>query len=250
MTLSHHGKTALVTGAATGIGQAYALRLARDGATIAIADLTDATETVEAIAADGGRAVGYECDITRADSVADMAGRLRADLGDPDILVNNAGIYPMTPFLNMSFAEWRNVMSVNLDALYHLNQAFLPAMVERHWGRIVNMTSTTFHAGMGNFTHYVASKGGVIGFTRSLAAEVGPFGVTVNAIAPGLVQTATTMDGTQGDTGMFDAFVAAQAVKRPQQPQDLVGAMAFLTSDEAAFITGQTLIIDGGWVRT
>lgn len=250
MNPSHHNRIAIITGAATGIGQAYAQRLARLGATIAVADLNPATETIERITADGGRARSYECDVTSADSVASLANQVRTDLGNPDILVNNAGIYPMTPFLEMNFTEWQKVMSVNVDSLYHLTHAFLPAMIDNRWGRVVNMASTTFHAGMGNFTHYVASKGAVIGFTRSLAAEVGPAGVTVNAIAPGLVQTETTMNGTQGGTGMFDSFVAAQSIKHPQRPGDLVGAMAFLTSDDAGFITGQTLLVDGGWMRS
>jgi len=131
--------------------------------------------------------------------------------------------------------------------MYLMGQAFVPGMVERGWGRVVSVSSTTFHSGIGMNTHYTASKGGVIGFSRSLAAEVGEYGVTVNTIAPGLTRTATTAGGPHA--AWFDMLAQQQAIKRTQEPQDLVGALSFLASDDAAFITGQTLCVDGGWMR-
>jgi NAD(P)-dependent dehydrogenase (short-subunit alcohol dehydrogenase family) len=244
---THENRIAVVTGAANGIGQAFAVELARRGAKVVIADLADGEETLKQCHATGGEAVAVHTDLTDAASVAALAERARNDFGSADILVHCAGIYPLTPFSEITWDEWRLVMSVNLDSLFHLGKAFLPAMTSQGWGRMVSMASTTFHTGFGGFCHYTASKGGVIGFTRTLAAEVGDRGVTVNAIAPGLVRTATTEHGPQND--FFGAVADQQAIKRTEVPQDMTGALAFLTSDEASFITGQTLVVDGGWVR-
>jgi NAD(P)-dependent dehydrogenase (short-subunit alcohol dehydrogenase family) len=241
------GRVALVTGAAAGIGQAFAVRLAQEGLDVAVADRNPAESTAELIEKAGQRSYTGTCDVTSAASVRQFAEDVFGVLGQVDVLVNNAGIYPATPFLEMPFEEWQQVIDVNLNSLYHTGQAFLPGMVARGWGRVISVTSTTFHSGIPNNTHYTASKGGVIGFTRSLAAEVGERGVTVNAIAPGLVRTATTESGPQA--ALFDMLAQQQAIKRTQEPDDLVGALAFLASDNASFITGQTLVVDGGWMR-
>jgi NAD(P)-dependent dehydrogenase (short-subunit alcohol dehydrogenase family) len=169
--------------------------------------------------------------------------------GKVDILVHNAGIYPITMFADMSFEDWRKVLSVNLDSMYHVCHEFLPGMRDRHWGRVVCIASTTFHAGTPGMSHYVASKGGLIGLLRSLAAEVGEDGVTVNALAPSLVRSKGTTEGPHDEMGLFEMVAQAQAIKRTQVPEDLVGALSFLVSDDAGFITGQTLVVDGGWVR-
>ena len=244
MSRSHAGRTVVISGAAAGIGQALAQRLAADGAQIVIADLSDAADTIALVEQAGSKALGVRCDVSSAEDVADLARQARSHFGRVDVLIHNAGIYPLTPFSEITFEEWRKVMSVNLDSMFHLCHEFLPEMREQGWGRVLAMVSNVFHAGRGGFSHYVASKGGLIGFVRSLAAEVGAEGVTVNAIAPSLVHS-------KGTTGFeyFEDIEQLQAIKRAQQPTDLTGATSFLTSDDASFITGQTLVVDGGWVR-
>jgi 3-oxoacyl-[acyl-carrier protein] reductase len=242
----HAGRVAVVTGGAAGIGQAFAERLAAEGAWVAVADLAGAERTLELIAAAGGEGIAVRCDVSREDDVAALAASVAERFGPADILVHNAGIYPLVDFAEMTFEQWRAVMSVNLDSSFLLCRELLPAMRSRGWGRIVCLSSTAFHAGMGGMVHYVASKGGIVGLVRSLAAEVGDEGVTVNALAPSLVRT----QGTTADPRAFEAVAASQAITRTQLPGDLDGALSFLVSDDAAFLTGQTLVVDGGRVRS
>ena len=241
----HQGRVAVVTGGAAGIGQAFVERLAREGARVVVADVGDASETLRLAEAAGGEAIAVRCDVSSEQDVATLGAAVTERFGAAEILVHNAGIYPLVDFSAMTFADWRRIMSVNLDSAFLLCHEFLPGMRERRWGRVVCMSSTAFHAGMGGMVHYVASKGGLIGLTRSLAAEAGPDGVTVNAIAPSLVRT----QGTTDDPRAFEAVAASQAIKRTQMPDDVAGALSFLVSDDAAFITGQTLVVDGGRVR-
>ena len=149
----------------------------------------------------------------------------------------------------MGFDEWRAVMTLNLDAHFHLSKAFLPTMRERRWGRVVAIASNVFHLGVPNLAHYVASKGGVIGFVRSLAKEEGVNGITVNAIAPSLTRSKGTLEGRQQELGLFEMAAEAQAIKRVEEPKDLVGTLSFLCSDDAEFITGQTILVDGAWAH-
>lgn len=244
----HLGRRAVVTGAAMGIGRAYAIQLAADGAEIVVLDLVDGAETVELIRSAGGTATSFTCDVSDPDSVA-AVGALVATLGGADILVNNAGIYPMSPAEDITFDAWRRVMSVNLDSVFLMTQTFLPRMREQKWGRILCIASAMFHAGSPGSLHYVASKGGIIGFVRALAAEVGVDGVTVNAIAPGLTRSTGTSTGVHDQLGLFDYVTAHQSIKRVGQPDDLAPALSFLASDDASFITGQTMLIDGGMAR-
>jgi len=248
MSVHHGDRVAVVTGSAQGIGAAYAKRLAADGACVVLADVGDAQRTADLIAAAGQRAHVVRCDVSDPDSVATLESAA-ADLGGADILVHNAGIYPMQPVQEITFADWRRVMAVNLDSLFLLTQAFLPAMRAQGWGRVVGVATGMFHAGAPGSPHYVASKGGVIGYVRALAAEVGIDGVTVNAIAPGLIRSEGTSTGIHDAMGLFEMVAQHQAIKRNGKPDDLTGLMSFLVSDDASFITGQTLLVDGGASR-
>src|SRR3954470_1213276 len=188
-------RVAVITGAAAGIGQETARRLAVDGHRIAIADIADASETIGIVEAVGGEAVGFECDVSSPDSVAAMATAVRERFGRADVLIANAGIYPIRSFDETTWEQWRQMMSINLDSLFLLLKAFLPGMRAAGWGRIVALASNTFHTGLPGLTPYVASKGGVIGLVRSLAGEIGEDGITINAVAPSLTRTKGTLEG-------------------------------------------------------
>lgn len=245
--MTNRKKVALVTGAATGIGQAMAQRLARDGITVVIADISGGEETLALVREAKQEGLVLKCDVSDPDDVARLAARTREAFGGVDILVNNAGIYPMQPFEQMEFADWRRVLSVNLDSVFLLSKALYPEMKQRGWGRIVNVASTTFHLSTPTSPHYVASKAGVIGFTRALASQLGAFGITVNAISPGLTRT----PGTEAfHDRRIDEVNSVRAIPRVALPQDLANALAFLVSDDASFITAQTFNVDGGQVRT
>jgi NAD(P)-dependent dehydrogenase (short-subunit alcohol dehydrogenase family) len=255
MAKGHKDKVAVITGGANGIGQAFAKRLAEDGVHIAIADLAPAAETVKMVEAAGRQAFAVSCDVSSPDAVAAMAKQVQGKFSHVDIVVNCAGIFPQKEFPEMTFADWRKVISTNLDSTFLVTSAFSPGMIARKWGRIVNMASSTLGSVVTGFAHYVASKGGIVGFTRAAATDLAPYGITVNAIAPGLTRSPGTLVRAPrpGFATMDDEFVAVaqmQAIKRPEVPDDLVGAVSFLTSDDAAFITGQTLNVDGGRVRT
>ena len=255
MAKGHKDKVAVITGAANGIGQAFAKRLAEDGAHIAVADIADGRDTVKLVEAAGRTALAVACDVSDPVQVAAMAKQVQQKFGRADIVVNCAGIFPQQDFATMTFADWRKVLAINLDGTFLVTAAFMPAMRARKWGRVVSMASSTFGSVTTGFAHYVASKGGIIGFTRALAGDVAADGVTVNAIAPGLTRSPGTVarKPRPGFATMDDEFAAVatmQAIKRPEVPDDLVGALSFLTSDDAAFMTGQTLNVDGGRVRS
>jgi NAD(P)-dependent dehydrogenase (short-subunit alcohol dehydrogenase family) len=239
------GKTAIVTGGANGIGRAFCERLAEEGVNVVIADIGDGAATAALVAKHDVKVRAIKCDMSKGDSIVAMGAEVDRDFGGADILVHCAGIYPAQLFDDMTFEDWKRVLTINLDSVFHLAKAVLPRMKEKGWGRIISISSTTFHSGIAYNSHYTASKAGLIGFTRGLASEVGANGITVNTIAPGLVKTDTTASGPQSQ--WFDALAQQQAIKRTEEPADLVGPMAFLASDDAAFITGQTLLVDGGW---
>jgi NAD(P)-dependent dehydrogenase (short-subunit alcohol dehydrogenase family) len=244
----HEGRLAVITGAAQGIGRAYARQLAADGAELILADIGDTTQTRTLVQDDGGTASATHCDVSDPDSVAALAATVAA-AGGADILIHNAGIYPLGPYDKITFEEWRRVMGVNLDSMFLLSQAFLPHMRQQQWGRIIGIATAMFHKGSPMALSYVASKGGLIGLVRALATEVGADGVTVNAIAPGLIRSDGTSTGIHDDLGLFDMVVHEQAIKRTGMPEDLAGAVSFLVSDAASFVTGQTLLVDGGLAR-
>ena len=255
MAKGHKDKVAVVTGAAGGIGQAFAKRLAEDGVHIAIADLGDSAATVKMVEAAGRQAIAVKCDVASEASVAAMAKEVGNKFSNVDIVVNCAGIFPQKNFSEMTFADWRTVLSINLDGTFLVTAAFVPGMRTRKWGRVVNMASSTLGSVVTGFVHYVASKGVIVGFTRALASELGPHGITVNAISPGLTRTPGTVarkprPGLASMDEEFAQIATFQAIRRPEVPEDLIGVMSFLTSDDAAFMTGQTLNVDGGRVRS
>ena len=249
MSDRHQGRVAVVTGGAKGIGRAFAQRLAADGAAVAVVDLEPATDTMAMLSGAGAEAASFEGDVTSEDDIARLSGEVGERFGRCDILINNVGIYPNEPFEAVTFAKWRRVMAINLDSMFLTAKAFAPSMAERGWGRIVNMASNTFNTSVTGYSHYIASKGGVIGFTRALASDLADKGVTVNAIAPSLVRTHGTEVTNPRSDERFASVSAMQAIKRTQMPEDLTGTLSFLVSDDAAFMTGQTLYVDGGWVR-
>jgi NAD(P)-dependent dehydrogenase (short-subunit alcohol dehydrogenase family) len=255
MAKGHQGKTALITGAASGLGAAFAKRLAEDGVDIAAVDLHDASATVKAVQAAGRKAQAFTCDVSSPESVDAMAADVGKTFPKIDIVINCAGIFPQVPLENVTYAEWRRIVGTNLDGTFLVSMAFVPGMKARGWGRIITLSSSTVGSVVTGFVPYVASKLGIVGFTRALASELGTFGITVNAIQPGLTKTpgATSRPPRAGFATMDDEFadVAAkfQAIKRVETPDDLTGAVSFLTSDDAAFITGQTMAVDGGRVR-
>jgi 3-oxoacyl-[acyl-carrier protein] reductase/(S)-1-phenylethanol dehydrogenase len=212
MTKRHEGKTAVISGAASGIGQAAAVRLAEEGALIVIADRAKAEETLQLVAGAGGKATAVECDVSNPASVAVLKERVERSGGRCDILVNNAGIYPMRLFDDMTFEEWRHILSVNLDSMFLMTKAFVGGMRQRRWGRIVNIASDMVSL-VPAFTHYIASEAGVVGLTRSLATEFGEHGITANVIAPGQTRTPGTVSRKEIPGGMSQEEFRSSACK-------------------------------------
>ena len=240
------GQTALVTGAAQGLGYAAAARLAAEGARVALLDRDGERlgAAADALGAQCLTVLPHTVDLTDEEGVrAAVAAVLFAE-GRIDVLVNNVGIYPHSPFEELTYAEWRHVFAVNLDSVFLCTHAVYPAMRERGYGRIVNVSSSTFFIGYPGLAAYIASKGGIIGFTRALASEAGPHGITVNAVTPGLIATEGVLGGEEA--GLFDEIVPQQALPRRGEPDDIAECIAYLASPAAGFITGQTINVDGG----
>jgi NAD(P)-dependent dehydrogenase (short-subunit alcohol dehydrogenase family) len=255
MAKGHKDKVAVVTGAAGGLGQAFAKRLAEDGAHICCVDVANATATAKTVEALGRKALAVACDVSSERSVKAMADEIQDAFGRADIVINAAGIFPQIDLDRLTFADWKRILGINLDGTFLVSMAFAPGMKQRGWGRIVNLSSSTVASVVTGFVPYMASKAGIVGLTRALASELGAFGITVNAIQPGLTKTPGAMNrlpraGFRTMEEEFAAVAQTQAIKRPEEPDDLVGAASFLTSDNAAFITGQTLNVDGGRIRS
>lgn len=246
-----NGRVAVVTGAARGIGAATALRLARDGMTVAVLDVDEhgCADTVRAIAAVGGKALPVKADVTVAAQARDAVDRIAAAAGSPVVLVNNAGIIRDHPFDEMPESDWAAVIDVNLRGPFLMCQAIRPHIVSEGWGRIVNLSSASA-LGNRDQANYSAAKAGVQGLTRTLAIELGPFGATVNAIAPGYIvtdMTAAMADRLGMEFEKLQRMVAAQTpVRRVGTPEDIAHAISFLVSEEAGFISGEVIYVTGG----
>jgi NAD(P)-dependent dehydrogenase (short-subunit alcohol dehydrogenase family) len=245
MSGSLDGKVAIVTGAAQGIGNAIAVGLAAEGARIVVADLNRAEDAARAF--DDG--VGLTVDVADQKQVARMADEVVDRCGQIDILVNNAGLYAslaMRPFTEIPVDEWRQVMDVNVMSMFLTCRAVVPRMREQGGGRIVNISSGTPFRGVPFLLHYVTSKGAIVAFTRALAKELGKDDVLVNCVAPGFTLSEGVREQPEVVAALREVSVSARTLQRDQQPEDVVGAVVFLCGPGASFITGQTMVIDGG----
>lgn len=240
-----------MTGAAQGLGRAFALRLAAEGATVVAVDVSEAPGLEDELKAAGAADVCvWTCDVSDEAEVDAMAVTIIDRFGRCDILVNNAGILRHASLSETSTAEWRRIFAVNVDGMFFICRALVPGMAERGYGRVVNLASDMLGSTASGFHSYFASKGAVVGLTRALANEFGDSGVIANCLAPGLTRTPRTeAEAAQAGKPIFDFIAMTQAIKRHSVPEDLVGAMSFLASDDAAFMTGTTLIVNGGAIK-
>lgn len=242
------GKTVIVTGAATGIGQAFALGAAQQGAHVIVADMHPAEETMAAIAAIGAQATYAQVDVSSEASVKAMAATAMAATGRIDGLINNAAYFrevKLTPFEELSEAVWDRILAVNVKGVWQCCKAVMPAMRTQQSGAIINIASVVAVAGQPGYLHYVASKGAVVSMTKGLAKECGSAGVRVNCIAPGFVLTGATQDRP---IEWQQSFLKARAISREQRPDDLVGTALYMLSDLSGFVSGQTVVVDGGHI--
>ena len=244
-------KAAIVTGAGSGIGRAIAQRLAEDGLAVAVLDLDDrsAEQVADEIRQKGGEAIALgSVDVSERSQVDDAVGRVRKALGPVLVLINNAGVTGFKEFLKITDDRWDRIMQVNLNGPFYCTQAVLPDMIDAGWGRVVNISSSSAQSGQPYMVHYVTSKAGLVGFTKALALEVGPKGITVNTIPPGFIDT--PMLRTSEERGVLGGTVEHHAgqtpVRRAGRPEDIAAACSFLVSEDAGYITGQVLGVNGG----
>lgn len=241
-------KVAIVTGGAKGLGRAFALRMAEEGAAVMVVtrkDMENLKQTVDTIRSMGGDARFFQADVAKIEDTLAMAKATKEAFGRIDILVNNAAIYDgikRTPFHEIDLSEWDLVMNVNVKGAFLSTRAVFPYMKEQGYGKIVNLASEVFFTGSHGFAHYVASKGGIIGLTRALAIELGPYNICINCVAPGFTDTEASRSLT--DVNKYD--ISKTPLRRLEKPEDLTGAALFLASSESDFMTGQTLLVDGG----
>ena len=242
------GKVAVVTGAAQGIGETYAKALAAEGARVVVSDIADPSRAVEEIKSAGGEAIGNIADITDDGALAGLVEAAESAFGPIEILVNNAALFAelrLTPIMQMSNEEWDRVMRINVRGTFQTTKAVVPSMLRNGRGKIVNISSGTFYYGGPGLSHYVCSKGAIIAFTRSASREFGDKNILVNCIAPGLTES----EGVRNHPDLHVArapTVQTRAIKRDMVPEDLIGMLLFLASEDSDFVTGQTFNVDGG----
>jgi NAD(P)-dependent dehydrogenase (short-subunit alcohol dehydrogenase family) len=241
-------KVAIVTGGAKGLGRAFALKLAEEGASVMVVtrrDMDNLKETVKQINDRGGKASFFQADVSKEADTKAMAETTIKKFGRIDILLNNAAVYDgikRKPFYEIDLAEWDLVMTVNVKGAFLATRAVFPSMKSQSHGKIINLASEVFFTGSNGFAHYVASKGGIIGLTRALAVELGPHNICINCVAPGFTDT----EASRGLTDVTKYDTSKTPLRRLETPEDLTGAALFLASPESDFITGQTLLVDGG----
>jgi len=242
------GRVAIVTGGAKGLGRAFALKLAEEGARVMVVtrkDMANLEKTVQQIKDLGGEAALFQADVARETDMLNMAEATNKAFGRIDILINNAAIYDgikRKPFHEIDPDEWDLVMTVNVKGAFLAARAVFPYMKAQGYGKIVNLSSEVFFTGSNGFAHYVASKGGIIGLTRALAVELGPHNICINCVAPGFTDT----EASRGLADVTKYDTSKTPLRRLERPEDLTGAALFLASPESDFITGQTLLVDGG----
>ncbi len=249
------GRVIIVTGGAKGIGKVYSEGLANEGATVAIADIVDGAGLAEEIcvAHGAGRAVAMAFDVSSETDVKRVVGDVMKRYGRIDVLVNNAAMFstlqPTEPW-DIDVELWDRVMAVNVRGPFLMVKHVAPAMIKAGYGKIINIASGTAYRGIPHMAHYVTSKGAMIGFTRALARDLGPRGIRVNTLAPGLIMSDSILANTEHIEEMRDAVIAARSIKRDGLPEDLIGALVFLSGAESDFVAGQTLAVCGGTTTT
>ena len=245
------GKTAAITGAARGIGAEYAKKLASEGANVIVTDILDPADVVSEIRTAGGKAVGMIVDVTSDDDLNAMVAKAESEYGALNILVNNAGLFAnleLKPFFQISNDEFDKVMTINARSIHQATKAALPAMIRAEGGKIVNIASGTFYYGPPGLSHYTASKAAVIGLTRGHARELGDKNIQINAIAVGLTESSSIAGDNKWDRARAPT-VDSRSIKRDMVPDDLLGTLMFLVTQDSDFITGQTINVDGGKVN-
>ena len=245
-------KIAIITGARRGMGRTHALALAKEGAKIVVSDISleDCQKVVDEIKSAGGEAIAVKCDVTKKQEIEKMVKDVVDKFGKVDILVNNAGIAAFKPFLEMTEEEWDRTLDINLKGYFLCSQACAKEMVKQKSGTIINIASVAMGQvgiGFSTLVHYCASKGGIVGMTEALAAELAPYNIRVNAVSPGMIET-PMMDPIKQDPKTMEAMLAKVPMNRVGKPEEVSELVLFLASDKSSYMTGSVVVIDGGWL--